>query len=51
MVFNTAVSFVTNTNWQNYDGESTLSHLSQMLGLIVQNFLSSATVHRKQPGD
>jgi K+-transporting ATPase ATPase A chain len=43
MVFNTAVSFVTNTNWQNYDGESTLSHLSQMLGLTVQNFLSAAT--------
>jgi K+-transporting ATPase ATPase A chain len=43
LAFNTAVSFVTNTNWQNYDGESTLSHLSQMLGLTVQNFLSAAT--------
>jgi potassium-transporting ATPase potassium-binding subunit len=41
--FNTAVSFVTNTNWQNYGGESTMSYLSQMLGLTTQNFLSSAT--------
>jgi K+-transporting ATPase ATPase A chain len=41
--FNTAVSFVTNTNWQDYGGESTLSYLSQMLGLTVQNFLSAAT--------
>src|SRR6202044_3205787 len=41
--FNTAVSFVTNTNWQSYTGESTLSYLSQMLGLGVQNFLSAAT--------
>ena len=40
--FNTAVSFVTNTNWQNYGGESTLSYLSQMAGLTVQNFLSAA---------
>jgi potassium-transporting ATPase potassium-binding subunit len=40
--FNTAVSFVTNTNWQAYGGESTLSHLSQMLGLTVQNFVSAA---------
>ena len=43
LAFNTAVSFVTNTNWQNYGGESTFSHLSQMLGLTVQNFLSAAT--------
>lgn len=43
LAFNTAVSFVTNTNWQNYGGESTLSNLSQMLGLTVQNFLSAAT--------
>ncbi len=43
LAFNTAVSFVTNTNWQNYGGESTLSQLSQMLGLTVQNFLSAAT--------
>ena len=43
LAFNTAVSFVTNTNWQNYGGESTMSHLSQMLGLTVQNFLSAAT--------
>jgi K+-transporting ATPase ATPase A chain len=41
--FNTAVSFVTNTNWQNYGGESTLSYLTQMLGLTHQNFLSAAT--------
>lgn len=41
--FNTAVSFLTNTNWQNYGGESTLSYLSQMLGLTHQNFLSAAT--------
>ena len=41
--FNTAVSFVTNTNWQGYSGESTMSYLTQMLGLAVQNFLSSAT--------
>ncbi|NTV53200.1 MAG: potassium-transporting ATPase subunit KdpA, partial [Candidatus Firestonebacteria bacterium] len=40
---NTAVSFVTNTNWQNYAGEKTLSYLTQMLGLTVQNFLSAAT--------
>ena len=41
--FNTAVSFVTNTNWQSYGGETTMSNLSQMLGLGVQNFLSAAT--------
>jgi K+-transporting ATPase ATPase A chain len=40
---NTAVSFVTNTNWQGYAGESTMSYLTQMLGLTVQNFLSAAT--------
>jgi K+-transporting ATPase ATPase A chain len=43
LAFNTAVSFVTNTNWQNYAGETTLSHFSQMAGLTVQNFLSAAT--------
>lgn len=43
LAFNTAVSFVTNTNWQNYGGETTLSHFSQMAGLTVQNFLSAAT--------
>ncbi|WP_193336661.1 potassium-transporting ATPase subunit KdpA [Devosia beringensis] len=43
LAFNTAVSFVTNTNWQNYAGETTMSHLSQMAGLTVQNFLSAAT--------
>ena len=41
--FNTAVSFVTNTNWQGYGGESTMSYAVQMLGLSVQNFLSAAT--------
>jgi K+-transporting ATPase ATPase A chain len=41
--FNTAVSFVTNTNWQGYSGETTMSYLTQMLGLNVQNFLSAAT--------
>jgi len=40
---NTAVSFATNTNWQSYSGESTMSYLTQMLGLTVQNFLSAAT--------
>jgi K+-transporting ATPase ATPase A chain len=43
LAFNTAVSFVTNTNWQNYGGESTLSYFSQMVGLTTQNFLSAAT--------
>lgn len=43
LAFNTAVSFVTNTNWQNYGGESTMSYLVQMLGLTQQNFLSAAT--------
>jgi potassium-transporting ATPase potassium-binding subunit len=41
--FNTAISFVTNTNWQGYGGESTMSYLTQMLGLTVQNFVSAAT--------
>jgi K+-transporting ATPase ATPase A chain len=40
--FNTAVSFMTNTNWQSYAGEATMSHLTQMLGLTVQNFVSAA---------
>lgn len=43
LAFNTAVSFVTNTNWQAYSGEATLSYFSQMVGLTVQNFLSAAT--------
>ena len=43
LAFNTAVSFVTNTNWQNYGGETTMSHLTQMAGLTVQNFVSAAT--------
>lgn len=41
--FNTAISFVANTNWQSYGGESTMSYLSQMVGLAVQNFVSAAT--------
>ncbi|HVC02149.1 MAG TPA: potassium-transporting ATPase subunit KdpA [Steroidobacteraceae bacterium] len=41
--FNTAISFVTNTNWQGYSGETTMSYLTQMAGLAVQNFLSAAT--------
>ena len=43
LAFNTAISFATNTNWQGYGGESTMSYLTQMLGLSVQNFLSAAT--------
>ena len=43
LAFNTAVSFVTNTSWQSYAGESTLSHLSQMLGITVFSFLSAAS--------
>uniref|UniRef100_Q07HP0 Potassium-transporting ATPase potassium-binding subunit n=1 Tax=Rhodopseudomonas palustris (strain BisA53) TaxID=316055 RepID=Q07HP0_RHOP5 len=43
LALNTAVSFITNTNWQNYGGETTLSYLTQMLGLTHQNFLSAAT--------
>ena len=43
LAFNTAASFITNTNWQNYGGESTLSYLTQMLGLTHQNFLSAAS--------
>lgn len=41
--FNTAISFMTNTNWQSYGGESTMSYLTQMLGMSLQNFLSGAT--------
>jgi len=43
LAFNTAVSFVTNTNWQAYSGEASISYLNQMLGLTVQNFVSAAT--------
>jgi K+-transporting ATPase ATPase A chain len=43
LAFNTSSSFITNTNWQNYAGETTMSHLTQMLGLTVHNFLSAAT--------
>ena len=42
LAFNTAISFVTNTNWQFYGGETTLGHLAQMAGLTVQNFMSAA---------
>ncbi len=43
LAFNTSTSFITNTNWQNYSGETTMSHLTQMLGLTVHNFVSAAT--------
>ena len=43
LAFNTAISFVTNTNWQSYGGETTMSYLTQMLGLTVHNFVSAAT--------
>ncbi len=43
LAFNTAISFITNTNWQSYGGESTMSYLTQMLGLTVHNFVSAAT--------
>jgi K+-transporting ATPase ATPase A chain len=62
LAFNIAVSFITNTDWQSYSGETTLSYFSQMLGLTVQNFLATATgfavaiavirgfVHKENPG-
>src|SRR5580698_4094231 len=43
LAFNTAASFTTNTNWQSYAGESTMSYLSQMVGLVLHNFASAAT--------
>jgi len=43
LAFNTSISFITNTNWQNYGGETTMSHLTQMLGLTTHNFLTAAT--------
>ena len=43
LAFNTSISFITNTNWQNYGGETTMSHLTQMLGLTTHNFVSAAT--------
>jgi hypothetical protein len=49
--FNTAVSFASNTNWQGYAGETTMSYLTQMLALTVQNFLSAATVIGFGTGD
>ena len=45
VTFNTAASFITNTNWQFYGGETTLSYFSQMAGLAVQNFVSAAVGH------
>src|SRR5271157_3815699 len=48
LAFNTSISFITNTNWQNYGGETTMSHLTQMLGLTVHNFLSAG--HRSGDG-
>ena len=50
LAFNTAVSFATNTNWQSYGGEATLSYLTQMLGLTVQNFVSAASGHGRAGG-
>ena len=47
LAFNTAVSFMTNTNWQSYYPETTVSHLTQLLGLTVQNFVSAAVGHRR----
>ena len=44
--FNTATSFATNTNWQGYGGETTMTYLTQMLGLTVQNFVSAAAAWR-----
>ena len=43
LAFNTATSFTTNTNWQSYTGESTMSYLSQMVALVIHNFVSAAT--------
>src|SRR6202012_5541673 len=42
LAFNTAISFMTNTNWQSYAGESTMSYFSQMVALVIHNFLSAA---------
>ncbi len=50
LAFNTAASFATNTNWQSYGGETTMSYLSQMLGLTVQNFVSAASGHGRAGG-
>ena len=46
---NTAISFVTNTNWQAYGGETTMSYLTQMMGMTVQNFVSAASGHGGPP--
>jgi potassium-transporting ATPase potassium-binding subunit len=48
LAFNTAISFVTNTNWQNYGGETTMGHLTQMAGLTVQNFVSPPPASRSR---
>ncbi len=48
--FNTAVSFVTNTNWQSYGGETTMSYLTQMVALAVQNFVSRGLGHGRHGG-
>ncbi len=45
LAFNTAVSFVTNTNWQAYGGETTMKYVTQMVGLTVQNFVSAGVGH------
>ncbi len=50
LAFNTAASFTTNTNWQNYGGETTLSYFSQMVGLVFHNFVSAAAGHRRGRG-
>lgn len=49
LAFNTAVSFITNTNWQAYSGEASLSYFSQMVGLTTQNFVSAGTSHCPVP--
>jgi K+-transporting ATPase ATPase A chain len=50
LAFNTAVSFTTNTNWQSYGGESTMSYLSQMVALVIHNFASGRHRHRHRGG-
>ncbi len=50
VTFNTTSSFMTNTNWQYYGGETTMSYFSQMIGLTVQNFLSAGGRHRRRRG-
>src|ERR1043165_4906624 len=50
LAFYTAVSFTTNTNWQSYGGESTMSYLSQMVALVIHNFVSAATSEERRVG-